>query len=343
MAESVYCNSNLLTQVSSLVFDDNGILYASNFGNGAGIIKIDINGNGTLLTDLGSSNNYISCLVYYNNYLYVSVFANTGKFYKVDINNGTYSVLTTITGTNVCGAGMIYYQNFLYAVVFHQPGFYGVFKISITDGSYINFITPSTYNFTTYGGSYIAIDSNGNFYVTNYGNVVKFNNNGNLLSSNFIIYNSTGGLKNILFYENNFYFTNNTVNEISKYDINGTLITNNYSNGGSTYQGGGMAFDINGNFYVSNEINGGGAGNVTILKKLTSTSYITFNPNTNTYEDLIDVFKSGNSLVITGFKLENGNDLGTIFQALTVNQIPFDTKYITNNNVDITNLFESFS
>jgi DNA-binding beta-propeller fold protein YncE len=72
MYESVFCNSNLLTQVSSLVFDDDGILYASNYGNPNGsIIKIDKNGNGTLLTNLGNQN--IACIAYYNNYLYVSI------------------------------------------------------------------------------------------------------------------------------------------------------------------------------------------------------------------------------------------------------------------------------
>lgn len=56
MAERVFCNSNLLTQVSSLVFDNSGILYASNFGNtGGSIIKIDKNGNGTSLTNFGTS------------------------------------------------------------------------------------------------------------------------------------------------------------------------------------------------------------------------------------------------------------------------------------------------
>jgi hypothetical protein len=266
MSESVFCSSNLLTQVSSLVFDVNGILYASNFGNPnnyGSIIKIDKNGIGTLLTYLGNQpNNFISCLAYYNNYLYVSVFASTGYIYKVDITNGSYSIFSTISGSQICTSGIVYYQNFLYVVAFLSTGnFNGVYKIDISNGTNSLFISPSTYNLTTGGDSFIAVDSNGNFYITNTNNVAKFDNNGNLLQSTFITYTQ---YNNILFNDNFFYFTDKTSNQISKYDINGTLITHNYAAGGSTYTGGGMAFDSNGNFYVSNETNGGGAGNVTI-------------------------------------------------------------------------------
>lgn len=123
----VFSNSNLLTQVSSLVFDDYGYLYASNFnvyGNGT-IIKIDKNGNGTLLTDLGNIY-HISCITYYNNYLYASAFPfceyyiGNGYVYKVDINNGTYTICYT-SPHFVCPTGLVFYNSFLY-VLFYMWG-----------------------------------------------------------------------------------------------------------------------------------------------------------------------------------------------------------------------------
>jgi len=261
---SVFCNSNLLTQISSLCFDDNGFLYASNFGNG-GIVKIDQSGNATLLTDLGTSSNYISCITHYDDYLYVSVFAGTGNIYKVSVSDGSYSILTTIPGIDISTIGIVYYQNHVYVVVIGSNyEFKGVYKIDIVNGATSLFISPSVYNFSTSIG-YISIDTNGNFYITDgYNNIIKFDNSGALISTNFII--PTYYCSNILFYQNHFYVINYNNNVIDKYDINGTLITPSYATGGTTYLGGGMVFDSSGNFYVSNEAN----GNVTINRLINS-------------------------------------------------------------------------
>jgi hypothetical protein len=136
--------------------------------------------------------------------------------------------------------------------------------------------TSNEYQFSSSDNIFIAVDNNGNFYITDpyQESLLKFDNNGNLLQSNFIITNNR--YNNILFNNNFFYLSNLNLNQISKYDINGTLITNNYATGGRTYFGGGMAFDSNGNFYVSNETNGGGAGNVTINILSNSSSIICF-------------------------------------------------------------------
>jgi len=205
----------------------------------------------------------MSCLAYYNNYLYVTTAFEKGNIYKININDGSYTIFSTISGNLILTTGIVYYQNFLYVVAFtnYDKSFVGVYKIDISDGTNSLFISKSTYNFTSMERSFIAVDSYGNFYITDTNNVAKFDNNGNLLQSTFITHTE---YETILFNNDFFYFTDKSINQISKYDINGTLITDNYATGGKTYRGGGIAFDSNGNFYVSNETNGGGSGNVTI-------------------------------------------------------------------------------
>lgn len=195
--------------------------------------------------------------------------------YKVDINDGSYTIFSYIQNASNL-SGIVYYQNFLYVVAFYASVFDGVYKIDISNGNNESLFTSNEYQFSSSDNIFIAVDNNGNFYITDpyQESLLKFDNNGNLLQSNFIITNNR--YNNILFNNNFFYLSNLNLNQISKYDINGTLITNNYATGGRTYFGGGMAFDSNGNFYVSNETNGGGAGNVTINILSNSSSIICF-------------------------------------------------------------------
>ena len=78
---SPFCNSELLTQMSGLVFDDNNNLYACNFGTPTScIIKIDKHGNATQLTEQYTDRNFVS-MVYLDNFLYVTGFNNC--IYKI--------------------------------------------------------------------------------------------------------------------------------------------------------------------------------------------------------------------------------------------------------------------
>jgi len=266
MSQTIFCKSSLLREVSSLVFDDNGILYASNFGQPnyyGNIIKIDKNGNATELTNLGAKqNNFISCIAYYNNYLYVCSYDSTGNIYKVNINDGTYSIFSTISGLSglkLNQTHIVYYQSFLYVPTTISGIDGGVYKINITNGQNNLFISQPT---DVGVGNIITVDINGIFYIYRQKKSLlqKFDNNGILVSSISISIDSSNiWVTNIILYNNNFYFKYN--NTISQFDINGNLIKNYFC---LIYNNGGMVFDKNGNFYVSNEKNGGGAGNVTI-------------------------------------------------------------------------------
>jgi len=265
MSESVFCNSPLLTQVSSIVFGADGTLFATNFGNlDSNVIKITSSGsNASILTTFGGSSGFNNtCITYYNNYLYLTAI-NSGSVYKVDPVTGTYIIFSTILSSNTI-FGITYYQNYFYVVAYTTyNAFLGVYKINVNDGTNTLFITATSQlqSILNVCSPYIAFDNNGNCYITNtLSQVLKFDNNGDLINATFI---NNVRLKNILFYNNNLYFTS-TTNQINQYDLNGNLITNNFASGGYSYIGGGMAFDSTGNFYVSNETNGGGAGNVTI-------------------------------------------------------------------------------
>lgn len=262
MPETVYSNSSLLTQVSSLIFDNVGILYASNYAPGT-IIKIYTNGDGYTLTNLGSSF-YISCITYYNFHLYAAVYSvlnDTSYIYKVNITDGT-SILFSNLGPGISTAGIVYFQYYLYVVEFLtvNNNFNGVYKVDLSNGVKTLFISPSTITgIATNSNSYIQFEQNGYSYMTVSNSVLQFNSTGALISSTFI----NGSFGNILLFNNIFYLTKNT-NQISQYNIDGTFITSNYATGGETYKGGGIVCDVIGNFYLSNETNGGGSGNVTI-------------------------------------------------------------------------------
>ena len=77
----------------------------------------------------------------------------------------------------------------------------------------------------------------------------------------------------------------------------------------------------------------------------TPTHYKALNPNTNQYQDLIDICASGNSGLTTNYYLNNGNDLGSIFAPISAGMptLPYQTKYVVNNGViinkDLSELF----
>lgn len=257
MTQTIFCNSNLLTQVSSLVFDDVGNLYATNFGAPtSNILKIDTLGNASTLVTADSGN--YAGMVYVNEYLYVTGYNN--EVYKVDITTGTLTVFCTLP-QNGAARGITYFSGAFYVVSTDNTGgsrVGTVFQIQ-PNGAYSVFISHSNLGVA----DCITVDTSGNFYITETeaNQVLKFNSSGTLIQT--LIVGSFGA---ILCYNNNLYLCDWQNNKISQYDINGNLITPNYAVGGSTYVGGGLAFDANGVFYVSNELpNGPGAGNVTIL------------------------------------------------------------------------------
>ena len=251
MSEIVFCNSNLLTQVSNLLYVD-GYIYASNFGTPTGsIVKIDLQGNATSL--YVSNGILFTGMTYYNNNLYLT--DDNSHIYKIDTNGNNFTEWLDFSQTYNQGLGITYYDGYLYTCNKPTVGTpkSTVFKVNVNTKDYSNFIVSTSNSINFY---YITTDDNGFFYITCDTNVLKFNLNGELLGT-FI----TGDYNNILFFNNYFYFTSRSVNQISQYNNNGSLITNNFATGGLTYVGGGMVFDDNYIFYVAN---GEGSGNVTI-------------------------------------------------------------------------------
>ena len=79
--------SNYSINTSSIVFDDNGNLYATNLDSSI-IVKIDSNGNATPLQfTKGETNDTYIAMVYVNGYLYVTTF--NPYFYIFHINSSS--------------------------------------------------------------------------------------------------------------------------------------------------------------------------------------------------------------------------------------------------------------
>jgi hypothetical protein len=83
---------------------------------------------------------------------------------------------------------------------------------------------------------------------------------------------------------------------------------------------------------------------------MSATNIVLYNPNTGTFVDLIDLFKSGNSGIQTNFLIYDSNtgtykDLGTLFAALSANPLSFNTNVLTNTNTytDFNKIFDAQS
>ena len=81
---------------------------------------------------------------------------------------------------------------------------------------------------------------------------------------------------------------------------------------------------------------------------MSATNIVLYNPNTGTFVDLIDLFKSGNSGIQTNFLIYDSNtgtykDLGTLFAALYANPLSFNTNILTNTNTytDFNKIFDA--
>ena len=255
--QTTFCDSQLLTQVSGLVYDKANNLYACNFGTPtSNIIKIDSHGKATLLTEQYTGDRNFVSMVYLDKFLYVTGFNNC--VYKVDVHTGELTTFVTLpdNGTN----GIAHYDDAFYVVTQDGLNSGNVYKVNY-DGTYIIFINKNKLIGTQY--NIIVTDEDGNFYITDEGNstVVKYNEDGDLINSEFI----SGPYQSILIDKNYIYVTNYSMNQISQYDINGVLINEKFAVGGMTFAGGGLAIAKNGKFYCSLEgENGPGIGNVTI-------------------------------------------------------------------------------
>jgi hypothetical protein len=262
MSGSVFY-SGLLIEPNSMCFDENNNLYVNynissnqmdpngNIGSGK-IIKIDQSGNGVVFVDLGDWYS-ISGITYHNNYLYISAFSYNGEIYKVNITDASSSLFYTITdGSTVSTSSIIYYSGHIYVIA---TGFevYGVYKINIANSTGVLVMSLRPYNNMTDGTfigigtgdlMHMAIDGNGNLYIVQTDSVIKFNNNGDVLSYNFI----NGFFNNISYHQNNFYIINYNNNSINQYGINGTLIKTNFANI-NYYYFSSIAFDSNNKMY----------------------------------------------------------------------------------------------
>ena len=255
MPETVFCDSSLLQLANCLLFVD-GYLYACTFTNSS-LVKIDSQGNATsLFTSPGGQQ--FTGMVHVNGYFYLT--AGSNIIYRIDINGNNFISFATLPEN---GFGITYLNNFLYVC----SGDPNVYKIDITNPGISTIFT----SITTGRATYIAYDSNDNFYITqslgsNIPGVIKCDINGNIIDPNFI---PTGSFTAILIYNNKIYLANSvlysSINQISEYDINGNLITDNYATGGLSYITGGIVFDNNGNFYVTNLLNDGITTNINIL------------------------------------------------------------------------------
>lgn len=257
-SSSVFCNSDLLTQVSGLVCDEHNNMYACNFGTPATcIIKIDTTGKATPLTQQYDDRNFVT-MVYLDDFLYVTGFNNC--VYKVEIHTGELTTFVTLpqNGTN----GLTYSDGAFYVVCMNGMQTGNVYKINM-EGEYSVFISEDSLAGTQY--NIITTDKHGDFYITDAGknSIVKYDKEGKLMNSSLI----TGEHQSILINKQHIYLTNYLVNKISQYDMHGKLINDQFAIGGLTFAGGGMAVDKHNNFYFSLEgVDGPGAGNVSIRK-----------------------------------------------------------------------------
>lgn len=270
MSGTLHSDSSSLTSVISMTFDNIGNLYSTINFSGT-IILIDNNGSGSTFIDDTPGDHSVTNIVYYNDYLYISEL-NTTSIWYVNINNAaTFQPFVTLPN-NVLPYGSVIYNSYLYVVTFNSNGtFAGVYKVDLTNTQQPSlFISPNspTPVFDNNGASYIQIDSNGNYYITDLNNVYKFNNLGEYVG----IFLSNVTFNNILLNNNIFYFNDSNTNKISVYNINGILINNNYANAGCAPFGGGLAIKNN-NFYFTNYIDNG----------INTTSFIYFLPISSIY------------------------------------------------------------
>jgi hypothetical protein len=81
---------------------------------------------------------------------------------------------------------------------------------------------------------------------------------------------------------------------------------------------------------------------------MSATNIVLYNPNTGTFVDLIDLFKPGNSGIVTDYLIYDSNtetykDLGTIFAALSTNPLSFNSNILTNTYTDFNKIFDAQS
>lgn len=255
MSQELFCDSPLLTSVSCIIYVS-PYIYVSNYASST-IIRIDSAGNATLLATITAVN--LNFMVYVNGYIYVT--GANPYIYKVNINDGTWilfaSLPDTIPSFPAFTQGITYSNGLLYV----SDGYNKIYSITLGNTPVVTLFIASTISQDTPNTPQIvgiATDLNNNFYL-NYtiqaqpiiGDVAKYNSLGSLLNEDFI---SNVEYRDIIFYKNNFYFTNglNPLNDnISKYNINGTLINGNYATGRRSTDGtSGIAFDTQGNFML---------------------------------------------------------------------------------------------
>ena len=285
---TTFCSSNLLTQISGLVFDDDHNLYACNFGTPtATIVQIDSHGVATSLikhdltnenqpttaddkkhgkkhtTQTGSRN--FASMVLLGKQLYVTGFNHC--VYTLDVNSGNLKTLVTLPdfGTN----GMTYSNGALYVITADASNngmsSGSVYKVDPKHGTFEVFIDKNVQNLSGTQYNMVDTDAHGNFYITDEGNgtVVQYDPSGKLINKSFI----SGPYQSILIDNQHIYVSHYDANQICQYDMNGNLTMDNFAAGGLTFCGGGMAFDANGKFYCSLENPTAGSGNVTIQMK----------------------------------------------------------------------------
>jgi len=97
----------------------------------------------------------------------------------------------------------------------------------------------------------------------------------------------------------------------------------------------------------SDGIGGGGGSGIIILlydiaPPLDPTGYIVNNDNYTANTDLKDIFKQGNSGITTNYKLQNGDDLGTVFAAYASGTKASSVSYSVNSQ-DLSEIFAPIS
>jgi hypothetical protein len=214
-----------------------------------------------------------------------------------------------------------------------------IYKINITNADVIMHVLDCDFHYQLqYNNCKIAIDNENNLYILAVNIVYKYNYNDGSYGPNvqFITVSGHGpstNFTNMLYYDNYFYLTNSINNNISKYNIFGTLITNNYTTGGFlrdfTYDitiGGGMAFDTTGNFYTADPTK-----EIIKIDYVTPPNFSTYGPINNNYNDVYGIAIDNNNNLYVGNN--NGNHIYKVDKLTGSNDIFFP---LDGDGIDLT-------
>jgi len=256
-----YSDNSLLTNITSLVFDNNNNLYAYQCKS-LEILKINIKKEVTVLTNFINFNDVyngsIRNMVLVNNLLYVTGYKNS--IYTVDINTGKTDILSLTNLNNKVSSILYYYDKknntgYLYFISDYNGG--SIYRINM---NIMQIDDTFSIEYKLKYPIHIIIDNYEHLYIVDKDNdnnniLLKFTINGNFIAKH--INNGLFELENPLCYNDYFYFTyfqelgGKLKSVVVQYDINGRLNNSSFAIGNEITAN---VFDNNNNYYFNNII-----------------------------------------------------------------------------------------